>query len=230
MEIDPPDPPRRVQTVQRPVYYISEVLHDAKTRYLEVHKLFYAFLIASRKMCHYFQGHRISVVTSYPLKVVLHNPIVTRNIAKWATELAKFELDFLPRDAVKSQVLADFVTNWIPPSCHPGGPGDSEPEVKAPVFTEPHWTLFFDDSSRKQGAGAGVMLLTPDGEQFKYMVHLDFKATNNMVEYEALIFRLCTALSLGVRQLLVKGDSQLIIKQVKGKCLLLHCRGLLLPP
>jgi ribonuclease HI len=50
------------------------------------------------------------------------------------------------------------------------------------------------------------------------MVHLEFKATNNMAEYEALIFGLNTALSLGVRQLLVKGDSQLIIKQVKGEC------------
>jgi ribonuclease HI len=44
------------------------------------------------------------------------------------------------------------------------------------------------------------------------MVHLDFKATNNMAEYEALIFGLSTMLSLRVRQLLVKGDSQLIIK------------------
>jgi hypothetical protein len=41
-------PPGRVWTVQRPVYYISEVLHDAKMRYLEVHKLLYAVLIASR--------------------------------------------------------------------------------------------------------------------------------------------------------------------------------------
>jgi ribonuclease HI len=47
------------------------------------------------------------------------------------------------------------------------------------------------------------MLLTPDGEQFKYMVHLEFKATNNMTEYEALIFGLSISLSLGVRQLLV---------------------------
>jgi ribonuclease HI len=44
------------------------------------------------------------------------------------------------------------------------------------------------------------------------MVHLDFKATNNMVEYEALLYGLSTALSLGVQRLLVKGDSQLIIK------------------
>jgi ribonuclease HI len=50
------------------------------------------------------------------------------------------------------------------------------------------------------------------------MAHLDFKTTNNMVEYEALIFRLTTMLSLRVWQLLVKGDSQLIIKQVKGEC------------
>jgi ribonuclease HI len=53
----------------------------------------------------------------------------------------------------------------------------------------------------------GVLVLTPDAEQFKYVVHLDFKATNNMAEYEALIFWLSTALSLGVRQLLVNGDS-----------------------
>jgi hypothetical protein len=82
MEIDAPDLPGRVQTVQRSVYYISKVLHEAKTRYLEVHKLLYAVLIASRKLCHYFQAHRSSVVSSYPLRAVLHNPNVTDNIAK----------------------------------------------------------------------------------------------------------------------------------------------------
>jgi ribonuclease HI len=50
------------------------------------------------------------------------------------------------------------------------------------------------------------------------MVHLEFKATNNMAEYKALPFGLSTTLSLGVRQLLMKGDSQLIVKQVKGDC------------
>jgi hypothetical protein len=69
-------PPRRL------VYYISEVLHDAKTRYLDVHKLLYVVLIASRKLRHYFQAHKISVVTSYPLGVVLHNPNATGNITK----------------------------------------------------------------------------------------------------------------------------------------------------
>jgi ribonuclease HI len=57
-----------------------------------------------------------------------------------------------------------------------------------------------------------VVLIDPNGKQVKYMVLLDFEATNNMVEYEALIFGLMLALSLGVRELLVKGDSQLIIR------------------
>jgi ribonuclease HI len=63
-----------------------------------------------------------------------------------------------------------------------------------------------------------VVLIDPSGDQVKYMVHLEFKATNNIAEYEALIFGLSAALSLGIRQLLVKGDSQLIIKQVRGEC------------
>jgi hypothetical protein len=96
------------------VYYISEVLHDTKTRYLWVLKLLYTVLIASRKVHHYFQTHKISVVTSYPLRVMLHNPYVIDNITKWAMELAEFELDFMSWHAVKSQVLADFVWTW----CH----------------------------------------------------------------------------------------------------------------
>ena len=66
-----------------------------------------------------------------------------------------------------------------------------------------------------------MVLIDPNGDQLKYMVHLEFKATNNMEEYEALIFSLTQALTLGVRQLLVKGDSQLIIKQVRGDLLTL---------
>jgi ribonuclease HI len=147
------------------------------------------------------------VESSYPLRVVLHNPIAIGNIAKWAVELAEFELDFVSHHAVKSQVLTDFIVNWTPPTSHSGALEHSELDPRAPVFTRPHWTLFFDGSSHKQGAGVGVLFLTPDGEPFKYMVHLDFKATNNMVEYEALLFVLSTTLLLGVRQLLMKGDS-----------------------
>jgi ribonuclease HI len=161
------------------------------------------------------------VVTSYPLRVILHNSNTTGNIAKWAAELAGFQLDFHPRHAIKSQVLADFVAEWTPTPSVSGGPDhglDPPPQARAPVFTGPHWTLFFNGSARCNKAGAGVVLIDPHGEQVKYMVRLDFEATNNMAEYKTLIFGLIAALSLGVRELLVKGDSQLVIRQVQGKC------------
>jgi hypothetical protein len=88
------EPALGTRTVQKPVYYVSEVLHEAKARYLETHKLLYAVLVASRKLRHYFQAHRVVVVTSFPLRAILHNSNATGNIAKWAAELAEFQLDF----------------------------------------------------------------------------------------------------------------------------------------
>jgi hypothetical protein len=84
----------------------------------------------------------VVVVTSFSLRAILHNSNATGNIAKWAAELAEFQLDFQPRHAVKSQVLADFIVEWTPHSSALRGPDlDSDPtlaEPKGPVFTEPH--------------------------------------------------------------------------------------------
>ena len=150
------------------------------------------------------------MVTSFPLRAILHNSNTTGNIAKWAAKLTEFQLDFQRHHAVKSQVLTNFIVELTPPPSAPGGPDpDSDPtpvEPRGPVFTKPHWTLFFDGSAHQQVSEAGVVLIDPSEDQVKYMVHLEFKATNNMAEYEALIFGLSTALSLGIHQLLMKGD------------------------
>jgi hypothetical protein len=69
------------------------------------------------------------VVSSYPLRTVLHNPNATGNIAKWLVKLAEFELDFVSRHVMKSQVLANFIVNWTPPANNPGGPDDSGLEL-----------------------------------------------------------------------------------------------------
>src|SRR5438105_5193234 len=74
--------------------------------------------------------------------------------------------------------------------------------------------MFFDGSFALKGAGAGVVLSPPTGEMLKYIIRLDFKATNNMAEYEGLLAGLRTAAGLGVRRLIVKGDLQLVVNQV----------------
>jgi hypothetical protein len=100
-----------VYKVQWPVYYISEVLTDSKIRYLYVQKLLYAFLITSHKLRHYFESHKITVITDFPLRDILHNRDVMGHISKWAIELEALNIDFSPWKAIKSQALADLWPN-----------------------------------------------------------------------------------------------------------------------
>jgi hypothetical protein len=83
--------------VQRPMYYISEVLADAKTRYTQPYKLLYALLIMSRKLRHYFQAHKIVVSSSFPLGEIIRNRDANGRIVKWSVELGEFDIEFCPR-------------------------------------------------------------------------------------------------------------------------------------
>ena len=68
--------------VQRPVYYVSKSLHDAKVRYLPLEKAILAMVHATRKLPHYFQAHTIMVLTQFPLQSLLQKANYTGRIAK----------------------------------------------------------------------------------------------------------------------------------------------------
>jgi ribonuclease HI len=118
-------------------------------------------------------------------------------------------ISFAPWKAIKSQVLADFVAEWVDTQL-PTVP--IQPEL---------WTLFFDGSLMKTGAGAGLLFISPLGKHLRYVLRLHFPASNNVAEYEALVNGLRIAIELGVRRLDARGDSQLIIDQVMKNS---HCR------
>jgi ribonuclease HI len=152
----------------------------------------------------------VTVVSSFPLGEIIQCREASGRIAKWAVELMGETLSFAPRKAIKSQVLADFLAEWT----------DTQLPT-APIQAE-LWTMYFDGSLMKTGAGAGLLFISPLGEHVRYVIRLHFLASNNVAEYKALVNGLRIAIELGVRRLDARGDSQLVIDQVMKNS---HCRN-----
>jgi len=183
---------------QFPIYFVFEALSGSKLLYSEMEKLAYAVVMAARKLRHYFQSFKIKVPTSYPFWEA------SGRIGKWATQLAAHTIDFVPRSAIKSQVLADFIADWTPPA----------PSQKQLVI-EAIWQLECGGAYYKNGSGASAVLTAPSGTQLKYAGRLDFAGcTNNMAEYEGLLLGLRKARALEARRLSIRSDSELITNHI----------------
>ena len=149
-----------VYKVHRPIYYISEGLSESKAKYPHVQKLLYALLITSRKLRHYFDEHKVTVVSDFPLGDILRNRDATGRISKWTVELGALNIEFVPCKAIKSQILADFIAKW------------TKIQQCTPTVIIDHWKTYFDGSLKPGGAGAGVLFISPDGKQLKYVLQI----------------------------------------------------------
>jgi hypothetical protein len=118
-------------------------------------------------------------------------------------EIGQYDVEFVPRRAIKSQALVDFIAEW------------TDSDVRGIGDLPDHWVMYFDGSYTLKGAGASVVLIPPEGDMLKYAIQIEFSATNNIAEYEGLITELQLAKELGIRRLLIRGDSQLMAKQVQ---------------
>ena len=98
--------------VQRSVYYVSKSLNEAKARYLPLGKAILAVVHATRKLSHYFQSHTVVILLQLPLRSLLWSDDYTGRIAKWGMNLGPFDIKYMPRIAVKCQVLTDLVVEF----------------------------------------------------------------------------------------------------------------------
>ncbi|KAJ0481351.1 putative nucleotidyltransferase, Ribonuclease H [Helianthus annuus] len=97
------------EKIQVPVYFFSKTLKLAETKYPPLEKLALALVQTARRLRRYFQAHPIQVVTDQPIRSVLEKPENSRRLAKCAIELGEHNITYVPRKAIKAQVLADFI-------------------------------------------------------------------------------------------------------------------------
>jgi len=151
-----------------------------------------------------------------PITYILSRPILNGRLAKWAVILKQYDLVYYPQRAVKGQALADFLAdhpildNWELNDDLPG-------EDVFFVDILPPWEMHFDGAARHDGAGAGVVFVSPDKQILLYSFVLTQLRSNNVAEYQALNLGLQMAIEMGIKDLNIYGDSQLVINQLLEK-------------
>ena len=206
--------------VQRPVYYVSKSLHEAKVRYLPLEKAILAVVLGTRKLPHYFQAHTVVVLTQLPLKTILRNADYTGRVAKRDTILGAFDIKYMSHTSIKGQVLADLVAEFTEPPIEDLELARDMDENLVGTISQyrlPTWEVYVDGASNQKGSGVGLLLISPEKVIIEKSLRLDFSTTNNETEYETLLIRMAMVQRIGGKSIKFFSDSRLVVGQVKGE-------------
>jgi hypothetical protein len=139
------------------------------------------------------------VVASTLLAGILNNPDATGRVSLWGITLGPWEIMYQRQSAIKSQVLPDFITEWT--------------EAQLPKLPDLSntWTIYVDSSKRVSGAGAGVILVSPQGDKMRYVLRMRFaNPSTNEAEYKVVLHGMRMAKACGATHIKIHGDSNLI--------------------
>ncbi|XP_075658844.1 uncharacterized protein LOC142628684 [Castanea sativa] len=147
--------------------------------------------------------HAASTVLLKDSGVQLPVYYISKTFVNAETRLIRHQIQ--TRNSVKGQVLADFIAEFSPKST----------DIVCLVEVRP-WKVFVDGASNTPGAGAEIVVITSEGLKLEHLFKLGFRASNNEVEYEALLAGLRVVLDLGAKEVEVYSDSLIVVNQVQG--------------
>jgi hypothetical protein len=163
------------------VYFVSEALTGSQRFYSKVEKICHVVIMSVRKLRHYFEAHTIWVLTSQPLNDIFENRDISNRISKWVMELSEHVVDFEKHTSIKSQILADFVVEWM----------ELGSAVEVVVLESP-CIVNCDRPWGAVGAGAAAILTSPLGIKLCYTARLQFsketfsKVINGQIEKKCI--------------------------------------------
>ena len=150
-----------------------------------------------------------------PLRYLFDRPVLTGRLMRWLVLLTEFDIQYVTQKSVNGSIVADHLASF--PVFNDRSIDDDFPDEQFVSMTSIiGWKLYFDGAANQSGFGIGILLISPQRDHIPRSVRLVFsdhhRLTNNIVEYEACITGLETALDLGIRQLEIHGDSNLVIQ------------------
>ncbi|XP_070034468.1 uncharacterized protein [Nicotiana tomentosiformis] len=139
-------------------------------------------------------------------------------LEKWQILLSEFDIIYVTQKVVKGQALADHLAeNPVDGEYKPLKTyfPDEEVSLVGKDFAKTYdcWRMFFDGAANFKGVAIGVILVSENGQHYLVSAKLRFPCTNNMAKYEACILVLRLVVDMNVQELLVIGDSDLLVHQ-----------------
>ncbi|XP_072064462.1 uncharacterized protein [Arachis hypogaea] len=158
---------------ERAIYYLSRILTDIETRYSPIERLCLSLYYACMKLKCYMVAKSMKVVAQTDLvKHILSFPMLRDRLGKWMLALTEFDLQYVPAKAVKGQVIVDFL---VDNSNNLNDQGKNVLDIKVN-----YWKLYFDGLKHKDGAGVGILIISPEGIPSEFLFELKYPCSNNM--------------------------------------------------
>ncbi|XP_010645202.1 uncharacterized protein LOC104877817 [Vitis vinifera] len=204
---------------ERVIYYLSKRMLEYECKYIMIERLCLAVVWATRRLRHYMIEYSMILVSRLdPLRYLFDRPVLTGRLMRWLVLLTELDIHYVTQKLVKGSIVANHLAS-LPISDDRSVDDDFPDEQIVSMTSITGWRLYFDGAANQSGFGIGILLISPQGDHIPRSIRLAFsdhhRLTNNIVEYEACITGLETALDLGIRQLEIHGDSNLVIKQTQ---------------
>ena len=198
------------------IYYISKKMTGYEEKYSVLEKTCVALVWVVRKLSHYMLSFQVFLIARMdPLKYLMEKPVQDGKTAKWVLLLSEFDIKYVTQKSIKGRAIADHLANCPPTQVEEVQ--DEFPDGDILMLEPTRWRLYFDGAANRNGSGVGILLISPKEAHVPISVKLNFSTTNNVAEYEACLLGLETAISMGIEELDVYGDSALIIWQIQNK-------------
>jgi hypothetical protein len=189
---------------ERVVFYLSRRMLDVETRYPEIEKLCLYLFFTCTKLHHILLSAKTIVICkSDIIKHMLSAPILKGQLGKWMFALLEFDIRYQPMKAVKGQALADLIAERI--------------NTDIATLSVRAWAMYFDGSACGDGCGIGILLVSPRGATYCFLIRLPTPCTNNLEEYEVVRKGMELLLEAGAEAVEIFRDSKLVISQLTEK-------------